>query len=105
MEQRYALIFDDVMIKQLKQAAKNQNIKQIITNWLNELESDGHLAGKLLDSKLHLYEMRINNPPLRLYYKYNALTKEIYVFEFKMKTNAKTQQETIGKLKHKSRFI
>ena len=105
MEKHYELIFDDVMIKQLKQAAKNQNIKKIITNWLNEIESNGPLAGKLLDQKLHLYEMKGSNPPLRLYYKHNAITNEIYVFEFEMKTNPKKQQETIGKLRHKSKFI
>ncbi|MBU0456524.1 MAG: hypothetical protein ABH824_01605 [Nanoarchaeota archaeon] len=93
------------MIKQLKRAAKDLRIKEIITKWLDKIELDGPLAGKLLDSKIHLYEMKTANPPLRLYYKYNETTNEIYVFEFEMKTNPKKQKETIGKLRHKSRFI
>jgi len=105
MEKRYELIFDDVMIKQLKKAAKNLSIKMIITDWLDKIELNGPSAGKLLDSKLHLYEMKTANPPLRLYYKYNQTTNEIYVFEFEMKTSPKKQKETIGKLRHKSRLI
>jgi len=69
---------------------------------LNKLEILGPIAGKLLDSKLFIYELKNKHPPIRLYYKYNKTTKELYVFEFEMKTSDKTQQKTINKLKKKS---
>ena len=52
MEKYYELIFDDVMIRQLKKASKNQQIKAILSRMFNRLELVGHMAGKLLDSKL-----------------------------------------------------
>ena len=33
MEKHYSLIYDKVIIKQLKKAAKNQQIKDILTKW------------------------------------------------------------------------
>ena len=97
----YTLVFDDVMIKQLKKAAKNQHIKEILTKMLDKLELSGPDAGELLDPQLSLYEIKIKHPPLRLYYKHNKLTNEIYVFEFEMKTSPEKQKATIIKLKKK----
>jgi len=98
----YTLVFDDVMIKQLKKAAKNQHIKEILTKMLDKLELSGPDAGELLDPQLSLYEIKIKHPPLRLYYKHNKLTNEIYVFEFEMKTSPEKQKVTIIKLKKKT---
>ena len=98
----YTLVFDDVMIKQLKKAAKNQHIKEILTKMLDKLELSGPDAGELLDPQLSLYEIKIKHPPLRLYYKHNKLTNEIYVFEFEMKTSPEKQKATIIKLKKKT---
>ena len=105
MEKRYELVFDEVMIKQLSRAAKNHSIKDLLVKMLDKIEALGPDAGKLLDSKLHLYEMKYKNPPLRLYYKYNSTANKIYVFEFEMKTGSEKQKKTIGKLRHKSQFI
>ena len=55
METHFTLVFDDVMIKQLKKAAKNQHIKEILTKMLDKLELSGPDAGELLDSQLSLY--------------------------------------------------
>ena len=98
----YNLVFDDVMVKQLKKAAKNQHIKEILTKMLDKLELSGHDAGELLDSQLSLYEVKIKHPPIRLYYKHNKSTNEIYVFEFEMKTSPEKQKATIIKLKQKA---
>lgn len=100
MEKHYELIFDQVMIKQLRKAAKNNQIKHIISRMLDKLESMGPNAGKLLDSKLHLYEVKNMNPPIRLYFKHKE--GEIYIFEFEIKKSAKKQEETINKLRLKS---
>ena len=95
----YTLVFDDVMIKQLKKAAKNQHIKEILTKMLDKLELSGPDAGELLDPQLSLYEVKIKHPPIRLYFKHNKSTNEIYVFEFEMKTSPEKQKATIIKLK------
>ena len=98
----YNLVFDDVMVKQLKKAAKNQHIKEILTKMLDKLELSGPDAGELLDSQLSLYEVKIKHPPIRLYYKHNKSTNEIYVFEFEMKTSPEKQGITTKKLKQKA---
>ena len=102
MQNKYNLIFDEVMIKQLQKAAKNQHIKQILTKMLNKIEIMGPNAGKLLDSKLFIYEVKNKHPPIRLYFKHNLKTNEIYVFEYEMKTSGIRQQVTIEKIKKKT---
>ena len=102
MELNYTLVFDDVMVKQLKKAAKNQHIKEILTNMLNKLELSGPDAGELLDTKLSIYEVKLKHPPIRLYFKHNKATNESYVFEFEMKTSPEKQKATIKKLKQKT---
>jgi len=101
METHFTLVFDDVMTKQLKKAAKNQHIKEILTKMLDKLELSGPDAGELLDPQLSLYEVKIKHPPIRLYFKHNKTTNEIYVFEFEMKTSPEKQKATIIKLKKK----
>lgn len=102
MEGNYHLIFDEVMIKQLKKAAKNHHIKEILIKMLDKLGSFGPEAGELLDSQLFIYEVKLKHPPIRLYFKYNKPTNEIYVFEFEMKTSPEKQKTTIKKLKQKA---
>ena len=101
MGTNYTLVFDDVMIKQLKKTAKNQHIKEILTKMLDKLELSGPDAGELLDSQLSIYEVKLKHPPIRLYFKHNKSTNEIYVFEFEMKTSPEKQKATIIKLKKK----
>ena len=50
METNYTLVFDDVIIKQLKKAAKNQHIKEILTKMLDKLELSGPDAGEMKTS-------------------------------------------------------
>lgn len=105
MGKRCNLIFDDIMIKQLKKAAKNQNIKIILSKMLDKLEFLGPDAGNILDSQLYIYEIKSKHPPIRLYFKHNAQTEEIYVFEFEMKTSPEKQQSSIKRLKQKARDL
>ena len=93
------------MVKQLKKAAKNQHIKQILTKMLDKLELSGPDAGELLDSQLSIYEVKLKHPPIRLYFKHNKPANEIYVFEFEMKTSPEKQKATIGKIKQKVRSL
>ena len=101
MEKNFTLIFDDVIIRELKKAAKNEHLKSILSTMLDKLESFGPDAGKLLDSRLFLYEIKNKHPPLRLYFKPKKGTNEIFVFEFEMKTSEETQQKTISRLRQK----
>ena len=104
-EKTFTLIFDDVIIKDLKKAAKNEHIKSILSTMLDKLESFGPDAGKLLDSKLFLYEVKNKRPPLRLYFKPKKDTNKIFVFEFEMKTSGETQQKTISRLRQKAHNV
>ncbi len=95
----FPLVFDEVMIKQLQKAAKDQQLKEILKNMLDELEEKGPRAGKLLDSHLFIYEIKSKHPPIRLYFKHNIKTNEIYVFEFEMKTSEEKQKLTLAKIR------
>ena len=97
----YKLIFDELMIKQLQKAGKNHHVKQFLTKMLNKIEELGPNAGKLLDSKLFIYEVKNKHPPIRLYYRHNIFNNEIYVFEYEMKTSEERQSNTIEKIKKK----
>jgi len=97
----YHLVFDEVIIKQLKKARKNNQVKEILSKMLDRIEERGPDAGKLLDSHLRIYEMKSMHPPIRLYFKHNMHTNEIYVFEYEMKTSEQKQQSTIGRIKDK----
>ena len=60
------------------------------------------MRGELLDSKLFIYEIKNKHPPLRIYFKHEATSGEIYVFEYESKTSEEKQQKTIGKIKEKA---
>ena len=89
------------MLKQLKKAGKNKQIRDILSDMLNKIEEFGPRAGELLDSRLHLYERKMKRPPIRLYFKHNIFTSEIYIFEYEMKTSENKQRITIEKIKKK----
>ncbi len=101
MNKNYTIIFDDVILKQLKQAGKNQHIRNILSNVFDKIEEFGPRAGKLIDTKLFIYEIKLKSPPLRLYYRHNKYTNEIYLFEYEMKTSEKKQQRTIERIRKK----
>ena len=62
----------------------------------DKIELLGPLTGKLLDSKLFIYEIKAKHPPIRLYFKHNLATNEIYVFEFEMKkVRANSKEQSI----------
>lgn len=101
MEKKYTLIFDKVIIKQLKKAAKNNQVKEILIKMLDSIEEFGEEAGELLDSQLFIYEVKNIHPPIRLYYQHSKLSNEIKIFEYEMKTSQEKQQNTIEKIKRK----
>lgn len=95
----YPLVFDKIILKQLKKAAKNQQVKEVLSKMFDKLELTGPTFGELIDSQLFIYELKSKHPPVRLYFKHNIVTNEIYVFEFEMKTSKKKQQKTIARIK------
>jgi mRNA-degrading endonuclease RelE of RelBE toxin-antitoxin system len=97
----YKIIFDEVILKQLKKAGKDQLLKNILSKSFNKIEKLGPRAGDLIDSQLKIYEIKIKRPPIRLFYKHNVLTNEIYVFEYAVKTSQEKQQSVIEKIKSK----
>ena len=52
----YTLVFDEEIIKQLKKV--DGNIKNILSKMFDKLELGGPIVGKLLDSKLFIYEIK-----------------------------------------------
>ncbi len=46
--------------------------------------------------------MKMMRPPIRLYFKHNVVTNELYVFEYEMKTSSGKQQKTIDKIRQKA---
>jgi len=101
MVSKFILVFDDVMVKQLRKVSKNKDLKVLISKMLDRLELLVPLAGELLDPKLFLYEIKNMRPPIRLYYKHNKVNDEIYIFEFEMKTSTQKQKDTIKNLRNK----
>lgn len=101
MEKRFKIKFDDIILKRLKKISSNQELKNYFSKMFDRIEEFGPEAGKLLDSRLHLYEMKSIRPPLRLYYRHHIVTNDIILFEFEMKTNPKKQQNTIKRIKRR----
>ncbi|MEK6964554.1 MAG: hypothetical protein AABX70_09130 [Nanoarchaeota archaeon] len=99
MDKKYLIDFDEVILRQLEQAAKNQSIKAILMKMLNRIEQLGPRAGELLDSQLGLYEVKSKQPPIRLYFEYDRGLEKITIFEYDMKTSPKSQKKTINRLR------
>ena len=62
---------------------------------MNSIQNGGY-------SKSSIYNIKSKRPPIRLYFKHNLKTNEIYVFEYEMKTSENEQQKTIDKIRGKS---
>jgi len=98
-DKTYEIKFDDVILNQL--ADVNESIKKILSKMFDKIEEKGPRAGKMIDSKLFMYEMKNKRPPIRLYFKHLKDSKDIWLFEYEMKTNKKKQKRTIGRIKDK----
>ena len=101
----YEIIFDSVILEQLKDAGKNIHIKNILTKMLDKIEELGPSSGKLLDSHLFMFEIKSKHPPIRLYFKHLKDSNKIYVFEYELKTSEDKQKKTIFRLKDKVRSL
>jgi mRNA-degrading endonuclease RelE of RelBE toxin-antitoxin system len=101
----YKLVFDEVILSQLKKSGKNKQIRDILSDMLNKIEDLGPRAGQLLDSGVFIYEIKSKRPPIRLYYKHLKATNEIYLFEYEMKTSEEKQKRTIFNLRNKIRRL
>jgi hypothetical protein len=98
----YRIIFDDVILKQLKKEGKNMHIRNILSKLFDKIEELGPRAGELIDSRLFIYESKLKSPPIRVYYRHNRATDEISLFEYEMKTSKEKQQKTIYRIKKRA---
>ncbi len=96
----YKLVFDEVILKQLQKLKENEPIKQILSKMFDKIEEQGVNAGKLIDSSLHLYEIKTKKPAIRLYFK-QIDRVQILLFEFEVKKSELKQKQTINKLRVK----
>ena len=93
----YEIKFDDILLDQLKKVDESE--KKILSKMFDKIEEKGPKAGKMIDSKLFIYEMKNKRPPIRLYFKHMKDSKNIWLFEYEMKTSEKKQKRTIGRIK------
>ena len=98
---RYELVFDEVIVRQLKRVGKDIQFR--LSKMFDKMELLGPSAGELIDSQLFLYEIKSKHPPIRLYFRHAATEDELHVFEFEMKTSEERQQKTINKLKKRAK--
>lgn len=101
MNKNYIIVFDKVILNQIKKLSKQPFLKGLLTKMFDKIENLGPYAGELLDSKLHIYEIKNMKPPIRLYFRIIESTKEAYVFEYEVKTSQEKQTKTIYRIKHK----
>ena len=95
----YELVFDDVIFTQLSKLKNDAHTREIVSKIFDKIEESGPQAGKLIDSRLHLYEVKRMHPPIRLYFKIEEDKKEAKIFEYEIKTSQEKQQSTIDKIK------
>jgi hypothetical protein len=95
----FELVFDKVILKQLKKSGKNNSLRIVLSKIFDKIEELGPRAGKLLDSQLRIYEVKLKHPPVRLYFKHDIFSNEIYIFEYEMKTSNKKQSLIIENIK------
>lgn len=101
MPKEYKILFDGVILNQLKKLGKNRQIRGLLSSMLDKIEEKGEMAGKLVDSQFFIFEIKSKRPPIRLYFKPVPNSKEVYVFEYELKTSDKKQRITINRIKDK----
>ncbi len=101
----FKIIFDDIILAQLKKLGKNRQLKERISIMLNKIEEFGPAAGKMVDSQLFIYEIKSKRPPIRLYFKHDGMSNNIYVFEYELKTSEDKQRRIISKIKGRVRNL
>lgn len=101
---KYKLVFDGTILNQLRKTGKNNHVRNIISKMFDKIEEKGPYAGKLIDSRLKIYEIKSKRPPIRLYFKHNIKSDEMYIFEYQMKTSEKKQNKIIEKIRGLLKF-
>lgn len=96
---RYKLIFDEVMIRQLRRLGTNRGVRDVLSKMLDKIEELGPRAGKLLDVGLGIFEVKVKRPSIRLYYRCLRGSDEIYVFEYEVKRSSRRQQGVIDRIR------
>lgn len=90
------VVFDDIMKKHWCKYNRNYEVKIAIRSMVHSLKIEGINAGRCINVKLQLYEIKRKRPPLRLYYQ--PIADEILLLACEMKTNKKKQQSLIDSL-------
>ena len=101
MNTNYKIVFDKVILNQMQKLGKQPFLRDLLTKMFDKIEINGPNAGELLDSRLHIYEIKNMKPSIRLYFRIIEAIKEAYVFEYEIKTSPQKQSKTIQKIKYK----
>ena len=98
---KWHTIFSKEMIKQFRKLATKKDLKETLRSLLDELEEKGPQIGELLDSRVHLYELKQGNPSIRIYYRPRENSNKIDVFEYEIKKRPKQQKQTINRIRRR----
>ena len=98
----YELVFDEVILDQLRSLRKNVGLRHRVSKMLDSIERLGPRAGNCLDVR-GLYEVKSIHPSIRLYFRHYDDSAEIFVFEYEMKTSVESQKRTIYRLRFRIR--
>lgn len=101
MNTNYTVVFDKVILNQMKKLGKQPFLRGLLTKMFDKIEINGPYAGELLDSRLHIYEIKNMRPAIRLYFRIIEIKREAYIFEYEIKTSQQKQSKTIQKIKQK----
>ena len=96
---KYEIIFSDKIFRKLKKYKNKKDIQKILSKMFNKIETKGPSAGKLLDLKLSLYEIKNKKPPLRLYFEVIFKDRKAEIIDFQMKTSKDNQNRFIELIK------
>lgn len=94
----FEINFDKKALKQIRKLSKDKMTRELIKSKLDFLEIKGPNCGKLLDSKLNLFELKSKLPSLRIYF--YVRDYEITIIETHIKKSSAVQKKLIKKIKN-----
>jgi len=104
---KYKLVFGSIVKKKLEKLKSKKDIKLYLSKIFNKIENLGPNAGKLLDNKLYLYEVKMKNHSLRIFFQIVIENNIAKIIDFEIKKSEKNQNNLIEKIKEiiKNSFV
>lgn len=97
----YEVSYDPKFEKQFDKISKNKHLVDLLSKLIKRIRLLGPDAGKLIDAKMSIYEIKMKRPPLRLYFWYRLALQDIYIIEYQLKTSKDAQRKVIDNIKER----